>query len=135
MAAAGRYRLLQLPRRADQRHCTGNVPRRDRQTLAADTHPAQPKGRSHLGSDHEVGRRLASQTAYPPSLAQPAICRPIPEVGAVCGKAARTDLCGGREATRVPTATHAPKAAPECNEAAPREVQQSLTLAEPDSTR
>jgi hypothetical protein len=28
------------------------------------------------------------------------------EVGAVCGKAARTDLCGGREATRVPTATH-----------------------------
>ena len=28
----------------------------------------------------------------------------IPEVGAVCGKAARTDLCGGREVTRVPTA-------------------------------
>ena len=27
-----------------------------------------------------------------------------PEVGAVCGKAARTDLCGGREVTRVPTA-------------------------------
>jgi hypothetical protein len=24
--------------------------------------------------------------------------------GAVCGKAARTDLCGGREVTRVPTA-------------------------------
>ena len=31
-------------------------------------------------------------------------CRHTPEVGAVCGKAARTDLCGGREATRVPTA-------------------------------
>src|SRR2546422_1505593 len=28
-----------------------------------------------------------------------------PEVGAVCGKAARTDLCGGRGVTRVPTAT------------------------------
>ena len=28
-----------------------------------------------------------------------------PEAGAVCGKAARTDLCGGREVTRVPTAT------------------------------
>src|SRR5258708_38093648 len=27
-----------------------------------------------------------------------------PEVGAVCGKAARTVLCGGREVTRVPTA-------------------------------
>src|ERR1700737_3775462 len=31
-----------------------------------------------------------------------------PEVGAVCGKAARTDLCGGREVTRVPTAKGAP---------------------------
>jgi hypothetical protein len=29
----------------------------------------------------------------------------IPEVGAVCGKAARTDLCGGCEVTRIPTAT------------------------------
>src|SRR5215468_5309648 len=28
-----------------------------------------------------------------------------PEVGAVCGKAARTDLCGGRGAILVPTAT------------------------------
>src|ERR1700724_4813287 len=28
----------------------------------------------------------------------------IPEVGAVCGKDARTDLGGGREVTRVPTA-------------------------------
>src|SRR5437660_10770586 len=26
-------------------------------------------------------------------------------IQAVCGKAARTDLCGGREVTRVPTAT------------------------------
>ena len=32
------------------------------------------------------------------------LCRHTPEVGAVCGKAARTVLCGGREATRVPTA-------------------------------
>ena len=82
---------------------------RDRQTLAPDTHPAQPKGRSHLGSDDEAGQRLAPKAANPSSLAQPAICRPIPEVRAVCGKAARTDLCGGREATRVPTATHRAK--------------------------
>jgi hypothetical protein len=33
------------------------------------------------------------------------ICRQTPEVGAVCIEGARTDLCGGREATRVPTAT------------------------------
>jgi hypothetical protein len=31
-----------------------------------------------------------------------------PEVGAVCGKAACTDLCGGRSAMSVPTATKAP---------------------------
>ena len=30
--------------------------------------------------------------------------RHTPEVGAVCPKWARTDLCGGREVTRVPTA-------------------------------
>jgi hypothetical protein len=29
----------------------------------------------------------------------------IPEVGAVCGKAASTDLCGGRSVMSVPTAT------------------------------
>jgi hypothetical protein len=32
-------------------------------------------------------------------------CRYTPEVGAVCGKVARPDLCGGREVTRVPTAS------------------------------
>jgi hypothetical protein len=32
------------------------------------------------------------------------VARHTPEVGAVCGKAARTDLCGGRQVTRVPSA-------------------------------
>ena len=31
-------------------------------------------------------------------------CRHTPKVGAVCPNWARTDLCGGREVTRVPTA-------------------------------
>ena len=31
--------------------------------------------------------------------------RHIPEAGAVCGNSARTDLCGGRGETSVPTAT------------------------------
>jgi hypothetical protein len=34
--------------------------------------------------------------------------RHTPEEGAVCGKAARTDLCGGRSAMGVPTAIVAP---------------------------
>ena len=33
-----------------------------------------------------------------------ALRRQTPEVGAVCPNWARTDLCGGREVTRVPTA-------------------------------
>src|SRR5438067_7771990 len=48
---------------------------------------------------------MAAPTANPSSLAQPAFCRHSPEVGAVCGKAARTVLCGGRSAMSVPTAT------------------------------
>src|ERR1700730_8337496 len=52
-----------------------------------------------------VGGRLASETDHPPSLAERALRRHTPEVGAVCGKAARPDLGGGREVTRVPTAT------------------------------
>src|SRR6516162_6170633 len=50
----------------------------------------------HLGTDDEAGGRLAPKTDHPPSLAQRSLCRHAPEVGAVCGKAARTDLCGGR---------------------------------------
>ena len=34
----------------------------------------------------------------------------FPKVGTVCGKAARTGLCGGREVTRVPTAPSSPLA-------------------------
>src|SRR2546426_10995492 len=105
MAGAGRQRILQLPRRADEQPCTRGLPRRDRQALVADTPPTQPNRRSHLGSDAEARGRLASATAHPSPLAQPTLCRHAPEVGAVCGKAARTDLCGGRGVTRVPTAT------------------------------
>jgi hypothetical protein len=37
-------------------------------------------------------------------MAEPAICRHPPKVGAVCPNRARTDLCGGRPAMDVPTA-------------------------------
>src|SRR5215216_1982085 len=36
----------------------------------------------------------------------------LPKVGAVCGKAARTVLCGGRSAMSIPTAIEPPKADP-----------------------
>jgi hypothetical protein len=45
--------------------------------------------------------RLATQTDHPSSLAERPFCRYSPKVGAVCGKAARTVLCGGRAMKRA----------------------------------
>jgi hypothetical protein len=56
---------------------------------------------------HAAGRRLAPKTAHPAPLAASALRRQTPEVGAVCGNPARTDLCGGRSAISVPTANRA----------------------------
>src|SRR6266481_5946703 len=47
---------------------------------------------------------VVAPAAHLPPLAQATLCRHPPEVGAVCGKAARTVLCGGRAVMRVPTA-------------------------------
>jgi hypothetical protein len=65
-----------------------------------------PRRRSqdNVGPDGEAGRGLASETPYPSPLAEPAVCRQTPEVGAVCGNPACTDLCGGRSVMGVPTA-------------------------------
>ena len=50
-----------------------------------------------MGTDDAAGGGLASKTDHSSSLAECSLCRHTPEVGAVCGKAARTVLCGGRE--------------------------------------
>ena len=101
VAVAGRPRLLQLPRRADQRSGTGRVPAPCQRPLAAHAAASQPKGSAHVGTDDAAGERLASETAHPPSLAERTLRRHTPEVGAVCGKAARTVLCGGRAMKRT----------------------------------
>ena len=105
MAVVRRPRLLQLPRSADQCPGTARVPAPRHRPLAAHAAAAQPKGSDHVGTDDAAGGRLASETDHPPSLAERSLRRHTPEVGAVCGKAARTVLCGGREVTRVPTAS------------------------------
>src|SRR2546430_7145819 len=58
-----------------------------------------------LGTDDAAGERLASETDHSPTLAERSLRRHTPEVGAVCGKAARTVLCGGRSVMSVPTAS------------------------------
>ena len=47
---------------------------------------------------------MAASSQDPPSVAVRPLPRQTPEVGAVCGKPARTDLSGGRSALDVPTA-------------------------------
>src|SRR5208282_2336015 len=54
-----------------------------------------------LGSDTE--RPLGRESARV-NLAEPAVCRQTPEVGAVCGNPACTDLCGARSVMGVSTA-------------------------------
>src|SRR5215468_12742642 len=104
VAAPCRPGLLQLLRRANQCQGTGRVPASCHRPVAAHVATSQPKGSDDVGTDDQVGGRLASETDYPSSLAKRSLCRHTPEVGAACGKAARTALCGGRGVTRVPTA-------------------------------
>src|ERR1700720_3489671 len=68
---------------------------------------------------------MAPTTTYPPPLAEPEHRRQRLKVGAVCGKAARPDLCGGREVTRVPTATKAPAKLARSAGASPAQVRPS----------
>src|SRR6266700_3274844 len=101
MAGAGCLRLLQLSRSADQRSGTECVPASCDRPLAAHAAASQPEGSDDVGTDDAAGGCLASETDYPPSLAERSLCRHTPEVGAVCGKAARTVLCGGRTMKRA----------------------------------
>src|ERR1700738_3471107 len=104
MVAAGRHRLLQLTPRGGTQLDPDRVPIPRYQSLAAHATAAEPERLDDLGADQAVGRRLAPETANPSSVARESLRRPRPRVRAVCPNWARTDLCGGREVTRVPTA-------------------------------
>ena len=105
LAEAGRDRLLRLPRAcrptvAPWRRSAIHVLDLWRRTLRR----RSQRDDAHVGADGEAGRRLAPQAADPSPLAAAALRRQTPEVGAVCGKPARTVLCGGRPVMGVPTA-------------------------------
>src|SRR6266545_2740308 len=105
MAETGRQGILQLSCRADQQSGAGCIPLLRHRTLATIAQATKPERWHDLGADHAVGQRLAPETEYPSSMAWNTLRRHLPKVGAVCGKAARTVLCGGRSAMSVPTAT------------------------------
>ena len=60
------------------------------------------------------GNRVTGAEAHTAPCENIAKRRHAPEVGAVCPNWARTDLCGGREVTRVPTANNPPLLAKRC---------------------
>jgi len=104
MAETGRQGLLQLSCRADQQSGAGCIPLLRHRTLATIAQATQPERRHDLGADYAVGQRLAPETEYPSSMAQNTLRRHPPKVGAVCGKAARTVLCGLRLASALKSA-------------------------------
>ena len=65
---------------------------------------AEPEGKRAVDADGETNRRVLTEAANPSSVAQRALCRQTPEVGAECLNWARSDLCGGRSEMSVPTA-------------------------------
>src|SRR5271154_3277723 len=104
MAQAGCQWLLPIPRGADKWSGPRGIPIPCHRSLAADAPAARRETSNDVAEDRKAGRRLAPQTEYPSSLAKSALRRQTPKVGAVCGKAARTVLCGGRSVMSVPTA-------------------------------
>src|ERR1700733_6804215 len=81
--------------------------------MAAHAPAPQRTGRLDMAADREARCRMAPQTQNPSSLATRTLRRQPPKVGAVCGKAACTDLCGGTGVTRFPTAITVKRPCPE----------------------
>ena len=92
-----------LSRRADQQRGAVGIPLQRDRLVATHASAAQSEGWLHVGTDHPAGRPLAAKTPDPTSMAERPFCRQAPEVGAVCLNRARTELCGGRRVTGVPT--------------------------------
>ncbi len=107
MARANRRRVFRLPRCADEQRGDQRIPLPRHRPLAPASLPAQSEAAPVVARDGEAGQRVSPQTADPSSLAECALCRQTPEVGAECPNWARSDLCGGRSAMNVPTANTA----------------------------
>ena len=101
MAGGKSSRLFQPLRGADQRPGALRIPLPRHRSLATIAQATQPERWHDLAAD----RKLANDWLPKPRILHPwpnALRRHTPEVGAVCGNPACTDLCGGRAVMRVP---------------------------------
>src|SRR4051812_49169534 len=105
VAPVGRARLLQRSRGTGQYAHLRDVPATGDSALAAAVAPTRTENPTELGTPGGTSPAVDSLPTHPASVPQRALRRHASEVRAVCGSAARTDLCGGRSAMVVPTAT------------------------------
>src|SRR3984893_13146173 len=88
MARANRCRIFRLPRRTDQQPGAERVSIPRTRSLASAVMSAQPKSKSAMDANDETGRRVPPPAANPASLAECALRRQTPEVGAGARQAA-----------------------------------------------
>jgi hypothetical protein len=99
---------MEILSRAIMRRLKSFTPSRPRVTprsVAIDAWPSQSTQPSQLEAHTPDLRTMDTTSSSPASLPGRAFRRYSSKVGAVCGSSARTDLCGGRPAMTVPTAT------------------------------
>ncbi len=97
-------RLLCLSRGAHEHAHPLEFPLPRPRSLATRPAPAQPTGPHDVEQHGAAGGSLAAHAPDIPPVAISALPRQTPKVGAVCGKAARTVLCGRRSVMGVSTA-------------------------------
>src|SRR3954468_9809067 len=105
LARPGPARLARLLRRADERPGDHGLPAPRGRTLAPRPPAPGPAASATVAPDEGARRALPALPAPPAPVAGAAVPRHPSEVGARCGSPARRDLCGGRPAMAVPTAT------------------------------
>src|SRR5262249_12430827 len=105
VAARRGARVLQLPRNPRQHGRPGGVPHRDRTELPARIAKTWSAPSVDVGAVQAARRSLVTPSQDPAPVPERAFLRQAPEVGAVCGSSARTDLRGGTPARAFPTAT------------------------------
>src|ERR1700730_16158757 len=105
MACPGASRLVGLLRRADDGAGGNGVPSPSSRSWAPRHQAAGTEASARMAANEDNRQSLPAVSTHPASVARTTVSRQSSEVGARCGSAARRDLCGGRPAMAVPTAT------------------------------
>ena len=97
--------MMNGPEKSDPAIVAGKSANKTEQSVAE---PVERRAGTKGNADQQSTCRTQSRISVSQALERirkGTLCRQTPEVGAVCGKAARTVLCGGRSAMSVPTAS------------------------------